>query len=292
MTSAHQARRGLCRRFSACLPFVLAPLLAAQPAHPAGKDSRERDAARAAEKEGKERAAKTACLAGDAAKGVALLAELYVSSNDPIYLFNQGRCFEQNGKYAEAIVRFREYQRKNKQAGNVTDEEADRHIAECQAFLDRDKAPAPQPVAPPSAPVPQPASPNNPPPLPPTVAKQPQTEILQPAPGSGLRAAGIAGMAVGVAGVAIGVVLNLRANSLADEVESSPTSYDRSKVSTRSSYETLAWVSYGLGATCLVGGAVLYYLGQRQSTARSASSVALRPAVGPGQLGAVLEGAF
>ena len=271
--------------------------MAARPAHPAGKDSKERDSAQAAEKEAKERAAKTACLAGDAAKGVALLAELFVSNNDPIYLFNQGRCFEQSGKYAEAIVRFREYQRKNKQAGNVTDEEADRHIAECQAFLDRDKAPAPQQVAPSSALVAQPAAQTSPPPLSPAVAKQPQTEVMQPAPepaapGSGLRAAGIGSMAVGVAGIAMGVYLNLKANSLVDEVESSPTSYDRSKASTRSSYETLAWVSYSLGATCLVGGAVLYYLGHRQTTARSASSVALRPAVGRDRLGAVLEGAF
>jgi hypothetical protein len=81
-------------------------------------------AAQAGGRENKERAAKTACLAGDYAKGVALLAELYVSSNNDVtYLFNQGRCFEQNGKYEEAIVRFREYQlkecRRGERAGRV-----------------------------------------------------------------------------------------------------------------------------------------------------------------------------
>ena len=73
--------------------------------------------AQAGSRESKERAAKTACLSGDAAKGVALLAELYVDTNDIIYLFNQGRCFEQNGRYADAIIRFREYQGKNRDAG-------------------------------------------------------------------------------------------------------------------------------------------------------------------------------
>ncbi len=61
--------------------------------------------------------AQTACLTGDYAKGVAILAELYVSTRNAIYIFNQGRCFEQNGKYEEAILRFREYQRKNAAAG-------------------------------------------------------------------------------------------------------------------------------------------------------------------------------
>jgi hypothetical protein len=55
--------------------------------------------AHARSREGNERLARTACLSGDYAKGVALLAELYVSTRDIIYLFNQGRCFEQNGKY-------------------------------------------------------------------------------------------------------------------------------------------------------------------------------------------------
>ena len=121
--------------------------------------------AHAGAKENKERAAKTACLSGDTAKGVALLAELFVSTRDVIYLFNQGRCFEQNGQYKEAIVRFREYQRKNADAGNPLDAEAKKHIADCQALLDEQKPAAPQAatpslmpaVSPPAPEVPQPA---------------------------------------------------------------------------------------------------------------------------------------
>jgi tetratricopeptide (TPR) repeat protein len=88
----------------------------------------------------KKRAAKTACLAGDYTKGVALLAEIYVDTNNPIYLFNQGRCFQQNGRYEEAVTRFREYQRKNADAGGAHDAEAEKQIAECLSLLDAQKA--------------------------------------------------------------------------------------------------------------------------------------------------------
>ena len=267
--------------------------------------------AQAGGKESRERAAKTACLSGDAAKGVALLAELYVDTNDSTYLFNQGRCFEQNGRYADAIIRFREYLRKNKDAGNATDDAAERHIADCQALLDKQApqtAAAPQPIqiakpatdsqpAAPAAeqvvPVAQPAPDvNSAAPAPLAPAPQPDVTQATPAstaPGSALRIGGIAATAVGVAGIATGVILNLKANSLASELEKSNTPYSRSKESNRASYETFGWVSYGTGAACVVGGAILYYLGHNQA---QSAQVALVPTAHPGQLGAVLQGAF
>src|SRR5450631_479632 len=261
-------------------------------------------AARADSKENNERAAKTACLSGDYTKGVALLAELYVSSNNEItYLFNQGRCFEQNGKYEEAIVRFREYQLKNADAGNAPDESAEKHIATCQAVLDKQK-PAAQTAA---AVVPAPAAAG--------VASsyaaeqtEPKTsaaetkpearaeivEAVAPAtPGRGLRIAGVTAAAVGVAAIAAGVILNLKANSLAKNLEaangSSTTLYSRSTESSRSSYQALGWVGYGAGVACLVGGAVFYLLGHSQG---QNAQVAFVPAVGAGHVGAALQGAF
>jgi tetratricopeptide (TPR) repeat protein len=260
-------------------------------------------AARAGSKENKERAAKTACLSGDYTKGVALLAELYVSSNNDItYLFNQGRCFEQNGKYEEAIVRFREYQLKNADAGNAPDESAEKHIATCQAVLDKQK-PAAQAAA---VPVPaSAASVASAPSVEPTESKASAVEAKPDArveiaeavapvtPGRGLRIAGVTAAAVGVAGIATGVILNLKANSLAKDLEaangSSTTLYSRSTESSRSSYQTLGWVGYGAGAACLVGGAVLYLLGHSQG---QDAQVAFVPAVGAAPVGAALQGAF
>jgi hypothetical protein len=115
-------------------------------------------AANAGAKENKARAAKTACLSGDYVKGVALLAELYVSTKDIVYLFNQGRCFEQSGRYEDAIVRFREYQRKNTDAGNAPDMAAEKHIADCQALIDKQAGAAPPPGANPMQPDAEPVS--------------------------------------------------------------------------------------------------------------------------------------
>src|SRR5512142_3383585 len=84
--------------------------------------------ARAASIESKERAAQKTCLAGDYAKGVAILAELYMRTRDANYIYNQARCFEQNGKYEEAIARFREYQHKREEARLPPDDLADKRI--------------------------------------------------------------------------------------------------------------------------------------------------------------------
>jgi len=40
---------------------------------------------------------------------VDLLAQLFVETGDVNYIYNQGRCYEQNGKFGEAILRFREF---------------------------------------------------------------------------------------------------------------------------------------------------------------------------------------
>ncbi len=267
--------------------------------------------ARAASEESRERAAKKACLAGDAAKGVAILAELYVRTNDPVFIFNQGRCFEQNGKYEEAVIRFREFQQKNQDAGHGSDLEADRHIEKCQALLDAQKqrekgVPTSPPTPPPSVPAAPvttvaPAVPSAAAPVvaPPAEAREaagistesPQMIVLEARPavaGSGLRIAGIVVAAVGAAGIATGIMLNLKANSLASDIETE-LPYQRSRENTRASYETWSWVSYGAGVACLAGGAVLYYLGYSKGRP---SQVALVPSVAAGSVGGTLQGAF
>jgi hypothetical protein len=238
-----------------------------------------------------------ACLSGDAAKGVALLAELYVSTNEVTYLFNQGRCFEQNGKYEEAIVRFREYQLKNADAGHAPDESAEKHIANCQAVLDKQKPAAVVPEAPktpaPSAMVTEQAELKSPAAeVKPEVRVELAEEVAPATPGRGLRIAGITAATVGVFGIATGVILNLKANSLAKDLEaangSSTTLYSRSTASSWSTYQTFGWVAYGAGAACLAGGTILYLLGYQGQNAQ----VAFAPAFGVGHVGAALQGAF
>jgi hypothetical protein len=227
--------------------------------------------------------ARKACLAGDYSKGVAILADLFVETRHPLMIFNQGRCFEQNGLYEEAISRFEEYLRVTK--GTDTDAkdrgEAQSHVADCQAKLERSRPPGPP-------------SPGTPPraeqglvTAPPTVARRTQS-APSPNPGAGLRLAGIVVGAAGVAALGTAVVLNLKANSLANDLNS-PTGFDRSKLSDRSSYRTMSLVAYGVGSACLVGGAVLYGIGVTRS---QPSTVAVLPALAPGYASLSLQGAF
>ena len=288
--------------------------------------------ARAASIDAKERAARKACLSGNYKKGVEILSDLFVQTEDPVFIFNQGRCFEQNGRFEEAINRFLEYLRKAKKSNGQDRVDTERHIADCQALLRQKAAPEPKvetPVAAKPAPEPvreepkvvvaplppsPPAAPNAAvepparrpeqntvviaePPAPPSpregvaVGTTMQPESTTPRTsnaGSGLRIAGVTALAVGVAGVAAGLALNLKANSLSDDIESQRP-YQRSQEDKRASYETWSQIGYGVGGACVVGGALLYYLGYAQG--RDAQ-VALAPSVHAGGFGASLQGAF
>ena len=81
----------------------------------------------------KVRAAKRACLVGDIEKGIGILADLYVDTNDATYLFNQGRCFEQNGKNEQAVLRFKEYLRKAKNLSQDNSDAVMKKISELQS---------------------------------------------------------------------------------------------------------------------------------------------------------------
>ncbi len=99
----------------------------------------------AAAQEVSERAARKACMSGDYQKGVDMLSDLFINTRDPAHIYNQGRCYEQNGRCEEAVNRFREYLRTAK---NPTAEEkldTEKHIRDCQGLLG--------PQQPPSTPV-------------------------------------------------------------------------------------------------------------------------------------------
>lgn len=246
--------------------------------------------AQAAGREAKERAAKKACLAGDFTKGVELLADLYLDTNDPNHLFNQGRCFEQNHRYEDAISRFREFLVKAVNPSERDRVDTEKHIATCQSYLGN-RGPEVQPAAAAGASVPVPMVVQQPQPAPIaspglSVSQSPMTDHV----GSGLRTAGIVTVSVGGAVLIAGAVLNLKYNSMTSDLEK-PNNYDRGTDSTRKDYKTLAWVTYSVGAACVVGGSFLYYLGWSKSK-DSPGAVALAPAVAPNTVGVILTGGF
>jgi hypothetical protein len=229
-----------------------------------------------------------------------MLSDLFLDTRDPVFIFNQGRCLEQNRRYEDAIGRFEEYLRTAESSRlNKSDRAAaKKHIAECRESLAQQSShEGSLPSAPPAAPLeakpaaPQQASDPAAGVVQPIVAK-PSTSTIEPAPSQRppLRTAGILTAAVGGAALAAGVILNLKVNGMASDMEK-PASYSDSKESSRKSYETAGWVSYGLGAACVATGAVLYMLGRGQGDTHP-SAMALLPSLGSGRVGAVLQGGF
>jgi hypothetical protein len=204
-----------------------------------------------ASRDAKEKAARTACLAGDYTKGVTLLSELFVETKDPNWIFNSGRCFEQNARFQEAISRFQEYLRVAKHQPDEERADAQKHIDDCQDNLAKQ---SPRPLGPvveqPAAPAARPESSAM---VSTTAAGKPAME-----PGSGLGVAGITIAAVGGAALVAGIVFNLKANSLASDLKKTD-GYTSDKESSRKTYQTLGWVGYGVGAACVAtgGGAVV-----------------------------------
>jgi hypothetical protein len=254
----------------------------------------------------KERAAKKACLTGNADAGVALLADIYVDTNNANNIFNQGRCLEQVGRCEDAIIRFREYLRKTKDAGTVSDGRAERHIADCEEILKKAKAgEGPSPSADASRPRQAAAAPT----ASATAmdAQGPnsaghgqgmgasqgeagvQASLPRATPGRGLRVGGVVLFGVGVAGVAAGVGFALAANHLADQLEAKPPRYQPGTVSTQSSYATASTIGYAAGAACVAGGALLYYLGWRKGHETSAT---IEPMVSARAAGARVQVSF
>jgi len=250
-----------------------------------------------ASRQAQEKAARKACLSGDYSKGVSTLADLFVDTREPIYLFNQGRCFEQNLQYREAIGRFEEYLRigETVKLDSADRAAAEKHIADCKARLPEDpkkaQATAPQPVAQPSPPIlptPEPAPKPDPAVQ---IVEQPKEQPNLRTGESRLITAGIIAGVVGVAAVGAGLAFNIKINSMVNEMETSLDGYTSSKNSTRQTYETLMWVGYGVGTACIVTGAILVAVGVG-SRHGSSTDLALVPAVGPDQAGLLLRGGF
>lgn len=242
--------------------------------------------ASAANRRAQEREARKACLSGDYTRGVAILSDLFVDASDPTYIFNQGRCYEQNMQYAAAIGRFEEYLRTGETMTLRQEdrEAAEKHIADCKAHLPPDKAQASDQASP--------AQPDGhaKPEQPTQAVEEPHAQPQAQRGSSVYLTAGIITGAVGLAAVGAGIAFNLKVNSMVSDMETQLNYYTSNGDSTRSTYRTLAWVGYGAGAACVATGSILVAIGLARTS--SSSNVALVPAVMPHQAGMAFRGAF
>jgi hypothetical protein len=238
-----------------------------------------------------EKAARKACITGDVREGINLLGDLFVETNDATYIYNQGRCFEQNHRWEDAIDRFREYLRKVPDLAKKDRDEVNGHLSDCEA---QQSKLAPPPAAAVPAPTPLPAAPLPAAPATATenLAATPVPVVIEQHSTSRLRTAGMVTASVGVLAVVGGVVFNVHANSLTSDLNQ-PTGWNRGKASSRDTYETLGWVGYGVGAAALATGATLFVLGGRSGTTAGASTgVALTPVLLPGSASLSLRGSY
>jgi hypothetical protein len=247
----------------------------------------------------RERAARKACLMGDFAKGVEILSDLFLDTGDLNEIFNQGRCLEQNSRYADAIARFREYLVKGAKLTSEDRADAERHITVCESYIRKAEAEkiAAAPAAPTSAAPPIASAHAE---APPAVTTAPAAQVTTAASdgvraGDGLRTGGVITASVGAAALVAGIVLNLKVNSMTSDLEK-PYAYNRSTDSTRETYKTMTWMAYGVGGAAVAAGAVLYAIGWSKGNASSTSSgeatVSLAPSLVSGVAGIAMTGAF
>jgi hypothetical protein len=238
-----------------------------------------------------EKAAKKACITGDVRTGIDLLGDLFVETNNATYIYNQGRCFEQNHHWGDALDRFKEYLRKVPDLPATERANVDRHILDCEAEQSKLAPPSAPPIAvpapaalPAAATAPSPAESIN-------MMTRPTPLAVEQHASSSLRTTGIITASVGALALAGGVVCNVQANSLAKDL--SGNTYDRGKASTRDTYVTLGWVGYGVGAATLVTGATLFFLGGSSAmTAETSTAMSLAPFFAPGLASLSLRGSY
>jgi hypothetical protein len=286
VTPERRCTRSFRARFVA--RAVLAALLAASPIVPAGPAQ-----AAPRPREQLEADARRACAAGRVDEGIEILADLFASHGHPNYIYNQGRCFQENGKPEQAISRFREYLRVATDAPAAARDQAERFIRELEGER---RGPRPRPMTEP-VPAPRPM----PPPPPPVSAAPAVTERLPPPPAParsspGLTTAAIVFGAVGLVGATGGLIAGARVRSLEKEVEEAPLGrFDVEQLSDHAQkahrFETLQWVGYGVAGAGLVGAVICLLVNRAGRSDRAAARFTVAGLAG-GRPGLTLAGQF
>jgi hypothetical protein len=226
--------------------------------------------------EGKEQKARAACESGRLDEGVKLLAELFVQTDDGNYIFNQGRCFQQNGQPDEAVKRFEMYLLR-RDAEPAVSTRARQLIADIRG------APATTTTPPPPAQI--------------ETAMPPPAATAPPGPGHTLRVTGLSLVGVGLAALGAATYFGLSLGPINEDAKmvAAGMPLDRARLNQLNDrgdrYELLQWISIGVGATAVTTGAVLTFLGVRADRA-VAGAWRVSPVLSPRYAGAALTLSF
>jgi hypothetical protein len=220
----------------------------------------------------------TACAAGDVSKGIAILAQLYAETRNPTFVFNQGRCYQQNGNLEPAKQRFQEYLR----VGSNEPPEDRRRAEGYLADIDRE-----------------------------LVRRQEEEAAARARTGADdaarrvrtLRIVGFALGGVAVAAAGVGVFANRKMKSIEDEIDGKIppdgiVTDEREIQKLREldasgyRYESVQYVSLGLAVAAIAGAATTFAftgVGWPGTPPAERAQVALTPVVSPGLLGGSLK---
>lgn len=219
-------------RSSLCVAVSIMMVTAATPGWAQPRGDRARDA-------------QVACLAGRYQQGVELLAQLYVETGDPNYIYNQGRCYQQNARFDEALGRFHEYRRKATPLPAADLADLNAKIAECERMRALQTGGVAQ------------------------RADQPRADLVQPglseaerarlnAESARLRKAGVVLWVIAAASLAVGVASSIAVEAVERKNNGIREADDDG---TGQRLELIQWFAYGAAAVTGVGGTALYFLG-------------------------------
>lgn len=197
----------------------------------------------------REAQARAACAAGNVDIGIALLDEIATETGDQNAIYNQARCYQQNGRTDEALSHFKEYRRRVPDLAPDEAAQVDSFIRELEA----EQARKAKPEA--AAALPHPPF---------------GVELAPPAKGAPVRPSQLRLLPTALAGVSVaalltGVFFSLRVRSIQNDLES-PTPISRAdfddKMRSGQHAETYQWVSYGVAAAAATGSVLTYVMGR------------------------------
>jgi hypothetical protein len=224
-----------------------------------------------AQLESRHREAEAACSSGRLEEGVGILSELFAQTDDGNYIFNQARCYQQNGRKAEALARFQMYLQRS-DADPAAAARARQYTLELQ-------------------------------PLPPTdsVSSRPEEpDSAEASPiGRTLRVAGLWTSGAGLAALAGATIFGMSTTRYEKEgrdyvtMTMNPDPVRVNAINERGRRaEVLQWVCLGVGATAVSTGALLYYLGLRAASRPESTALHLSPLPLRAGGGLLLQGTF
>ncbi len=207
---------------------------------------------------------------------------------EPIFLFNIAQSHRNNKNAERAMFFYRRYLEAEPRAKNRA--EVEKRIKEMEKSLAEERerlAPPPVqpvPVAPRPPPPPPVVAPLPLPPEPPPPVAPPTTSAANP--GHGLRIAGIVVGSVGLAGIGAGIAFGVYQANLHDQAFRG--TFDQTKLNSSNTFETIEFISFGVGGAALATGIVLYIVGA--SSSGHDQTVSFVPLLAPGMGGIALSG--